>query len=192
VKPLCAAEGAALAYFYCDWRNPAKRRVRNVVSSVLIQLSAQSDSRRNVLHGLYSRLRDGTQKPTNDTLLRCLKSMLAVPAEGTTYIIIDALDECLSTNTQPPRESARLIKALAELNRKDVRIFATSIREPDIQNALGTLASQNMSLHEEQGHLDDIILYIKWCIQDNRRMKRWRYEDKISTHEVLSEKAAGK
>jgi hypothetical protein len=117
--------------------------------------------------------------------------MLAVPTQGTTYIIIDALDECLSTNTQPPRESARLIKALAELCRQDLRIFATSLPVPDIQSALGPLAFQSVSLHEEQGHQDDIILYIKWCIQENRRMKRWRLEDKISTHEVLSEKAAG-
>jgi hypothetical protein len=190
VKPLCV-NGASLAYFYCDWRDPAKRRVRNLVSSVLIQLSAQSDSRRDVLDELYLRLGNGTQQPTNDGLLRCLKSMLAVSVQGATYIIIDALDECLSTNTQPPRESARLIQALHGLNRQDLRILATSLPEPDIQGALNPLASQAVSLHEAQGHLDDIIAYIKWCIQDNRRMKRWRYEDKISTHEVLSEKAAG-
>jgi hypothetical protein len=118
--------------------------------------------------------------------------MLGVPAQGTTYIIIDALDECLSTNTQPPRESARLIQALVGLNQKDLRIFATSIAEPDIQNALSPLVSQSVSLHEAQGHTDDIVSYIQWCIRENRRMKRWRHEDKVSTWDVLSEKAAGK
>jgi hypothetical protein len=162
-----------------------------MVASVLLQLSAQSDLRRDVLHDLYSQCGKGTQLPTNDRLLRCLKAMLAISVQGTTYIIIDALDECLSFNIQPPREAVRLIQALVGLKRQDLRIFATSLPELDVHNPLNPLTSQNVSLHETQGHLDDIVLYIKWCIAENRRMKRWRYEDKVSTWEVLSEKAAG-
>lgn len=191
LTPLFEQRSASLAYFYCDFRDPAKRSVRNVVSSLLIQLAAQSDSRRKVLQQLYSDSDDGAQQPSDDALLQSLKSMLSASAQPTTYIIVDAIDECLSSSPQPLRDVVRLIQALVRLKRKDLRIFATNLPEEDIHNALQPLASQSVSLHETQGHLDDIVEYIKWRIKENSRMKRWRYEDKVSTWEVLSEKAAG-
>lgn len=116
--------------------------------------------------------------------------MLSRPAQGATYILIDGLDECLS-NPQGPRESIQLIQALVSLDRKDLRVFATNLHEDDIHSALQPLASHTVSLHENQEHLQDIIDYIKWRIAENSRMRRWRYEDKVSTWEVLSDKAAG-
>jgi hypothetical protein len=156
----------------------------------LIQLAAQSSHRRDVLQKLYSNYGNDVQKPGVETLLKCLRDMLSRPAQGATYILIDGLDECLS-NPQGPRESIQLIQALVSLDRKDLRIFATNLHEDDIHNALQPLASHTVSLHENQEHLQDIITYIKWRITDNSRMRRWRYEDKVSTWEVLSDKAAG-
>jgi len=112
--------------------------------------------------------------------------------QGITYIIVDGLDECLSTDPEEEiRDSVQLIQALVGLGRKDLRIFATNLHEDDIHNALQPLASQTVSLHENQEHNQGIIDYIKWRIQDNSRMRRWRYEDRVSTWEVLSEKGAG-
>jgi len=118
--------------------------------------------------------------------------MLSRPAQDTTYLIIDGLDECLSSSPQSPPDAARLVQVLVGLNRKDLRIFATNLHQDDIHNVLQPLASQTYSLHETQEHTDDIVNYIKWRIVENRRMKRWRYEDRVSTWEVLSEKAAGR
>ncbi|KAI9450554.1 hypothetical protein F5148DRAFT_1242678 [Russula earlei] len=191
LRPLLEQGSDSLAYFYCEFRDPAKRSVRNAISSLLIQLAAQSDSRREVLQQLYSSSGDGAEQPTDDAILQCLMDVLSRPAKGITYIVIDALDECLSTGTQPLRDAIQLIQALVTLNCNDLRVFATNLPEQDIHNALQPLASHTYSLHETQEHTDDIVNYIKWRIQENSRMRRWRFEDRVSTWEVLSEKAAG-
>ena len=190
LTPLCEEGSISLAYFYCDFRDPARRSVQNAISSLLIQLASQSNDRRDVLQELYSNHENDTQKPGLDALLKCLTDMLSRP-QGTTYIIVDGIDECLSTNPQGPRDSVQLIQALVRLGRKDLRVFATNLHEDDIHNDLQSLASQTVSLHENQEHLDGIIDYIKWRIQENSRMRRWRYEDRVSTWEVLSTKGAG-
>jgi hypothetical protein len=191
LTPLCEQGSISLAYFYCDFRDPAKRSVQYAIFSLMIQLASQSNHRCDILHKLYSNYGNDAQKPGVDALLRCLKDMLSSPSSGTTYIIIDALDECLSSNPQGPRDSVQLIRALVGFGRKDLRVFATNLHEDDIHNALQPLASQTVSLHENEEHLRDIIDYIKWRIAENSRMRRWRYEDKVSTWEVLSEKGAG-
>jgi hypothetical protein len=191
LRPLFEQGSISLAYFYCDFRDPAKRSVQNAIFSLLIQLAAQSDRRREVLDEFYSDYGSDSQKPSVDSLLKCLRDMLSNPAQGATYIIIDGLDECLSSNPQGKRDSVRLIQALVSFKRKDLRIFATNLHEEDIHNALQPIASHTVSLHENEEHLKDIIDYIKWRIQENSRMRRWRYEDRVSTWEVLSEKAAG-
>jgi hypothetical protein len=188
LTPLYEQGSISLAYFYCDFRDPAGRSVQNAIFSLMIQLASQSSGRRDVLQELY--LNYGEQKPGLDALLKCLRDMLSRP-QGTTYIIVDGIDECLSTNPQGPRDSVQLIQALVNLGRKDLRIFATNLHEDDIHNALQPLASQTVSLHENQEHLQGIIEYIQWRIQDNSRMRRWRYEDRVSTWEVLSTKGAG-
>lgn len=190
LTPLYEQGSASLAYFYCDFRDPARRSVQNAIFSLMIQLACQSNDRRNVLQELYSNYGDDAQKPGLDALLKCLRDMLSRP-QGTTYIIVDGLDECLSTNPQAPRDSVQLIQALVSLGRKDLRIFATNLHEDDIHTALQPLASQTVSLHENAEHNQGIIDYIKWRIQENSRMRRWRYEDRVSTWEVLSEKGAG-
>jgi hypothetical protein len=190
LTPLCEQGSNSLAYFYCDFRDPARRSVQNAIFSLMIQLASQSNDRREIVQELYSNHGNDAQKPGLDALLKCLTDMLSRP-QGTTYIIVDALDECLSTNPQGPRDSVQLIQALVRLGRKDLRIFATNLHEDDIHNALQPLASQAVSLHENQEHLQGIIEYIQWRIQDNSRMRRWRYEDRVSTWEVLSDKGAG-
>lgn len=192
LRPLFEQGSICLAYFYCDFRDPAKRSVRNLISSLLIQLAAQSNQRREVLQQLYSGSGNGAQQANDDSLLQCLKAILSRPGQGTTYLVIDGLDECLSSSPQqPPPDAARLIQILVSLNLKDLRIFATNLHEDAIHSALQPLASQTFSLHETQDHYEDIVNYIKWRIVENRRMKRWRYEDRVSTWEVLAEKAAG-
>ena len=190
LTPLYEQGSISLAYFYCDFRDPARRSVQNAIFSLMIQLASQSNDRREFLQTLYSNHGNDAQKPGLDTLLKCLRDMLSHP-QGTTYIIVDGLDECLSTNPQGPRDSVQLIQTLVGLRREDLRIFATNLHEDDIHSALQPLASQTVSLHEDQEHLQGIVDYIKWRIQDNSRMRRWRYEDRVSTWEELSTKGAG-
>jgi hypothetical protein len=145
------ARKASLAYFYFDFRDVDKQKLQNLLPSLLIQLSARSDSCCDILSRLYSEHDRGVQKPSDRTMISCLKAMLSVEALGPTYIIMDALDECPITSTVPsPREEILdFVEELVGLHLGDVHICVTSRPELDIQDVLESLTSHPVSLHDE-------------------------------------------
>jgi len=187
-------ESATIAYFYIEFGDMPKRYVRNLLSSLLIQLGAYSDTRRTVLDALYSKHGNGSQQPTAGALLESLNEMLKLSTQGPTFLVIDGLNEALPSE-DPKCEPFKIVEELVGLKLPDLRIFAStrSVMDPEIEGPqpLEDLASHQVCLHDSEGHLKDIRTWIDWCIQDNRRMKRWRHEDKVDTVEVLSKKAAG-
>ena len=182
-----------MAYFYFDFRDVDKQKLRNLLPSLLIQLSARSDLCGVILSQLYSLHDYGEQKPSDRAMVECLKEMLAVEAHGPTYIIIDALDECPITFTIPsPREEVlELVNELVGLHLPNVHICVTSRPEHDIQAVLKRLTLYPVSLHDESGQQQDITDYVTSIVRSDRRMSRWREEDKDLVIKTLSEKADG-
>jgi hypothetical protein len=132
---------ASMAYFYFDFRDVDKQKLHNLLPSLLIQLSARSDPCCDILSRLYSSHDRGVQKPSDRAMIECLKEMLTLEAQGPTYIIMDALDECPITSTIPsPREEVlELVDELVGLHLPNVHICVTSRPEHDIQAVLGHL-----------------------------------------------------
>ena len=184
---------ASMAYFYFDFRDVNKQKLHNLLPSLLIQLSARSDIRCDILSRLYSSYDRGVRKPSDRAMIDCLKEMLTLEAEGPTYIIMDALDECPITSTIPsPREEVlELVEELVGLHLRNVHICVTSRPEHDIQAVLGHLTSHPVSLHDETGQQLDIANYVTSFVQSDRRIRRWREEDKDLVIKTLSEKADG-
>src|SRR6266702_1872905 len=85
---------APLVYYYFDFRDEEKQNARNLITSLLVQLSAFSDPCCDIIANLFLTHGKGTRKPTDDALTKCLKRMLSVLAEHPIYIVVDALDEC--------------------------------------------------------------------------------------------------
>ena len=183
---------ASLAYFYFDFRDVDKQKLQNLLPSLLIQLSARSDFCCDVLSRLYFSHDRGVRKPSDRTMVECFKEMLAVEAHGPTYIIMDALDECPITSTIPsPREEVlELVEELVGLHLPNVHICVTSRPEHDIQ-VLKRLTLRPVSLHDESGQQQDITDYVTSIVRSDRRMSRWREEDKDLVIKTLSEKADG-
>ena len=190
---LCDAGKASLAYFYFDFRDVDKQNLRNLLPSLLIQLSAQSDPRCDILSRLYSTHQRGIQKPSDRAMIECLKQMLTLEGQGPTYIILDALDECPVTTSIPsPREEVlELMEDLVGLHLPDLHICVTSRPEPDIQIVLECLTERPVSLHDESGQKEDIANYVSSSVHSDRRMGRWREEDKELVIKTLSGKADG-
>ena len=190
---LCDAEEASLAYFYFDFRDVEKQNLRNLLPSLLIQLSAQSDPCCDILSQLYSALNRGVQKPNDRAMIECLKEMLTHEAQGPTYVIIDALDECPTTSSVPsPREDILgLVDELVGLQITNLRLCVTSRPEYDIHAVLEPLTLCPVSLHDESGQQEDIANYVASFVHSDRRMGRWREEDKELVIKTLSEKADG-
>jgi len=84
-----------------------------------------------------------------------------------------------------------MVEKLVDLNPSNLRICATSRPEADIQAALASIASHNVSLHDKAGQNEDITKYIQSVVYADRNMRRWREEDKEMVIDTLSKKADG-
>ena len=193
VKNLRDTGMAHMTYFYCDFRDAKKQQVSGLLSSLISQLSAKSDACCRILSALYSECDAGSRQPNDDELMDCLEDMLKLDGQPPVYIIIDGLDECPNDlGVVSPRERVlELVEKLVDICLPNVRICVTSRPEADIQATLTTLASHSVSLHDEQGQKNDIAYYVKWIVYSDKKMRKWREEEKEMVVETLSRKADG-
>jgi hypothetical protein len=186
------AGSACVAYFYFDFKDTGKQDLRALLTSLLVQLSNQSNRCFDVLFGLYQ-AHHACAKPSDDSLAECLKKMLTTSGQVPIYLILDALDECPNDSDTPSaREKVlTLVKDLVELHLPNLHLCITSCPELDIRTALDTLATQQLSLDDESGHKQDIIDYVTFVVRSDQRMQKWGDEDKDAAIEKLTEKADG-
>ena len=181
-----------MAYFYFDFRDIDKQKLRNLLPSLLIQLSARSDPCCDILSRLYLLHDRGVRKPSDRAMVECLKEMLTLDAQVPTYIIMDGLDECPITSTIPsPREEVLELVEELGLRLPNVHICVTSRPEHDIHAVFKHLTMRAVSLHDESGQQQDIADYVRSFVHSDQRMRRWREEDKDLVIKTLSDKSDG-
>ncbi len=185
---------ASLCFFYFDFRDDQKKGLGPLLSSLLVQLCGHSDAAYySILSNFYSAHDSGEQQASDSELLQCLKQMLLLPKPPTVYVVIDALDECPTTTGLPsPREEVLgLVKELVGLQIPKLRICVTSRPEADVEPVLGPLAFRSVSLHGESGQVHDIEEYVKFVVNTDPKMRRWRVVDKELVIESLTQRADG-
>jgi hypothetical protein len=119
--------------------------------------------------------------------------MLRLPGQPMIYIIVDGLDECPNTSGLPTaREKVLdLLEDLVTLRFSNLRICVTSRPEIDIKIVLEPLTSLRVSLHDENGQKSDIRDYVSSVVHSDRKMRRWRAEDKQLVIDTLCAKVNG-
>jgi hypothetical protein len=184
---------AIVAYFYCDFRDEDKQNCRNLVLSIISQLCAQSNLCFDTLSRVYLAHDEGTQKPSDEALTNCLTEMVSLPVQGPIYLIVDALDECPNNSGMPTlrEEVLDLVENLASLRLPNLHLCVTSRPEIDIQCILEPLTTLRVSLHNQSGQKKDIVDYVSSVVYSDKKMRRWREEDRKLVIEMLSEKADG-
>ena len=195
IRSLCEAGQASTSFFYFDFRNANKQCLRDLLPSLLTQLSAYSSPCCEILSKLYLD-HNGKNQPSNSVLTKCLKDILTLPDQRPVYLIMDALDESPITSGIPSaREKVlQLLKELVDLGLPKLRICVTSRPEIDIRNAIEPLTSLTVSLHDQTGQKDDIAEYVRSIVYSNdldTNMKRWKKEDKELVVKTLAERADG-
>ena len=182
---------ADIAYYYFDFRDSKKQDCYGLLSSLVLQLSVQSDSRSKILSKLYSD-NGPVLTPTVIALETCIKDMLSQPGQGPIYILVDGLDECPNP---PGTRSSRgkvleLIKELVDLQLPNVHLCVASRPEIDIQKALESLSPVQICLHDEHGQEADIVTYIT-SVVNSKNVPDWTEEDENLVVKTLSRKANG-
>ncbi len=195
IQDINNTEPGHYGFFFFDFKDAGKSNARSLLSSLIVQLSDQSDDLFDVLCGLYSSHRNNRHPPSIDALTQCLEDMLRVAQEVLIYLIIDALDECPFTDKQssPRRRVLTLVKKFVKLNRPNLRICVTSRSEPDIQDTLELLTSTSniISLHDEIGQKKDIVNFVRSEVSFYANIWEWAEEDKEFAIKMLSDKAGG-
>ena len=184
---------SVLAYFYFTFKDEEKRDSRALLSSLLNQLSNQSDQFRDILRRSYSEHQDGSTQPHSDALLLCLKDMLTMARSVPVYLILDALDECPDDSGALKSRSPRgkvlsVVAELVKLRLPNLRLCITSRPEVDIRTIIKPLATQEISLHDESGQNRDINAYVTFAVQS---VTNWRDNDKKMVIDKLTENADG-
>ncbi len=184
-----------MAYFYFDFRDAKKQGLRDLLTSLLIQISAFSGPCCDILSDLYSAHDKGKNQPSDSSLVESLKKMVTLPDQPPIYMIIDALDESPNTSgISSPREMVlQLVKELVDFSHPNLHICVTSRPEFDIRNVLEPLTSRQVSLHDQSGQKQDIEDYVRSVVYSDSQqiMRRWRIEDKELVIKTLSERADG-
>jgi hypothetical protein len=193
IKRMRAAGLATMAYYYFDFRDVKKQNCYGLLSSLVSQLSAESDSCCNILSQLYSDNMNGALEPDIDALKECMKDMLNLPGQSPVYIVVDALDECPNSSGTPSarEEVLELIGELVDLKLPNVHLCVASRPEMDIRVILDPLTALKISLHDEAGQKGDIVKYVKSVVYSDRNMKRWNENDRQLVVVTLSGRADG-
>ena len=193
IEGMHAAGLATMAYYYFDFRDVKKQDCYGLLSSLILQLSSESDSCFSILSQLYSDHGRGIRKPDIDALKKCIVDMMNLPGQAPTYIIVDAVDECPNLSGTPSArdEVLGLIEGLVGLKLPNIHLCVASRPEMDIRVALEPLTSLKISLHDENGQKEDIIKYIKSVVYSDRNMRRWKEADKQLVIDTLSDRVDG-
>jgi len=190
---MCTTGLVTVGYFYANFRERAKQEVRGLLSSLLTQLSTQSDRLCHILSSLHASHKRGLVQPSENALAQCLREMLEDPNQAPVFIVVDALDECPNSEGLPtPREQALMIvKELVELNLQHLHLCITSHPEIDIRRVLDPLKPYSVSLHDEAGQIEDIARYVESVVLSDATMREWPKEEKKLVINTLAKDGGG-
>jgi len=193
IQDICPTGLAILAIFYFHFGDSTKQDARHLLSSLLFQLSSQSDEFSQVISSVYSSHGNGSREPSIDTLLECLKSILALQGQAPVYIVVDALDECPNSSglrTQR-QEVLEILKELIKLKFACLHLCVTSRPEIDIRRAFDPLNPYNVLLHDQDGQIKDVAEYVKSVVGSDATMQDWPPKVKELVIDTLTKKGGG-
>ncbi|KAJ7112606.1 hypothetical protein C8R44DRAFT_249148 [Mycena epipterygia] len=171
---------SAVAYFYFDFRNEQTQLLEIMLRSIILQLSAQSPNKYRILDQQYN-LSNGQTLPTYQNLLDLLDKLLL--ELGSTYIVLDALDECKEHNLLV--QSISLLRGWSSKTPLHL-LFTSQTREMFTASFEGV---EHVSLELETTQ-EDIASFVTGELESNPNLKHWARHTAEITRKVV-EKSNG-
>ena len=165
--------GSVLLYFYFDFNDTEKQLHEKMIRSLIVQLSSQSTRIPHTLESLYESSKNGERQPRYDLLLATLHQMMTYFEE--TYLVLDALDECLER-----QELLFCIDELTHWKDANLHILTTSRKEKDIEESIAPFCDECGKICIQSGLVnDDIRMYVHGRLNTDRGLKRWQDKPNI-------------
>ena len=172
-----------LAYFYCDVSDTKKRNINDILSSLVVHLLSWKPSNRSLLDRAHENCMTGLSLPSDDNLQEALRELIS--SFETTFILIDALDECLDCG-----EVLEFIKILHGWGLWQCHLLATSRKEQKIVKSMVAISPLEIDMSQMPIN-DDIVKYIDFTLTSCPELEEWGPEEKVLIRNFLSEKAKG-
>ena len=177
---------SATAYFFFDGRDSQKdfQLHDKLMRSLIWQFSLKCEGGvPKILVNLYARCGNGHQEPTLDDLQNTLQKIL--DGFSSTFIILDALDECI--------EREKLLNWIqAVILDKDINLgphlIVTSRLEQDIEDKFKTYHYLDL-VEESENH--DLVTYLDYQFQNDSDLQKWNSDTQEKIKLTLMKQADG-
>ncbi|KAL8915146.1 MAG: hypothetical protein Q9172_006935 [Xanthocarpia lactea] len=182
----------ALAYFYFDFKSSEKQDCAKMLRSLLKQLSNQNPECLKLLEALYLANDKGRKQPSLDALSTLLQDMVGVC--DTTFIVLDALDECNADECISRSELLRLIESIDLWHQDGLHMLLTSRTEPEIRMTMESLNHGPYKINIQKSLItEDIRTHVRSRLSHDPNLKRWQKVPNAlqEIEERLIEKADG-
>lgn len=174
-----------VACYYFTFSDSARQKTTTLLRSLLLQLLRQQLSVPVPVSDLYARYEHDV--PSELELLEALKSVIVATSQ--TYIIIDALDECLAKGGEREKLVA-LLEALENFDLPNLHILITSRMEPDLRNLAQIVSSPPINIQTNE--LDsDIQVYVRNQLMNDLKLKCWSVDLRQEINAELVQGARG-
>ena len=151
---------------------------------MVVHLLAWKPQDKSLLDNTYTKdCHDGLSKPSNEKMLEILRQFICGFKD--TYILIDALDECLEVE-----KVLVLIETLHGWGLKQFHLLVTSRKEQQIVELITPMEPMAVDMTCKAVD-DDIKNYIDDMLQSSIGLKEWSIAAKTLIRMVLLEKANG-
>jgi hypothetical protein len=174
-------QGAVLAYFYFSFSDVLKQSYKNLLSSLITDLS-RGRVVNPLLRDIYLQL-----YPRRPFIKVLEETFVALLEETTTaYLVVDALDECSEKQQRSIIHGfKRITKALP-----DTRLLITSQKTTDIEAAMASWCETQLAIDEDCVN-EDIDLFVKNALATDRKLACLPAATKKDIEEVFHAKSEG-
>ncbi|MCJ1307667.1 hypothetical protein MMC25_001315 [Agyrium rufum] len=170
----------AIAYVYCDYKDPKTQNASEILSSVIRQLSEQQDTLPPEVKTFRDKYLTKRRYPSDEDRLSLASTLSQLFTK--TYILIDALDEC-------PEASREMFYLWARKLATSVRLLITSRANLQLQDRF-----PDLNMIDIVAQPFDVQAYLESQIDTHDRMLMFTAKDsnlKKDIIEEVNEKAAG-
>ena len=187
IEAECSKDPAkSLAYFFFDFNDASKQDPDKMLRAVISQLLDKCIQTPEKLQAAYSTCRKAEQSASTEQLLEALGEISATLP--TSYIILDALDECQS------RENLlEILDNAANWGHPNLHMIFTSRREVEIEEGLEFVPRSDRVCLESRVVDNDICKYVYERLLHDRTLRRWQKDPEMQ-HKIevtLTNKANG-